>query len=63
VPVKETGSALQFGVPETLVSNWSAPQVFYNVSPDGKKILLSRVSQQVSQSVTLVTNFAADLKK
>jgi Tol biopolymer transport system component len=63
VPVKETGSALQFGVPETLVSNWSAPQVFYNVSPDGKRILLSRVSQQVSQSVTLVTNFAAELKK
>jgi Tol biopolymer transport system component len=63
VPVKDTGSALQFGVPQTLVSNWSAPQVFYDVAPDGKKILLDRVSQQVSQSVTVVTNFAAELKK
>ena len=50
-------------LPETLVSNWSAPQVFYDVTPDGKKILLDRVSQQVSQSVTVVTNFTAGLKK
>ncbi len=63
VPVKNTGGALQFGAPQTLVSNWSAPQVFYDVSPDGKKILLDRVSQQVSQAVTVVTNFAAGLKK
>jgi serine/threonine protein kinase len=63
VPVKDTGGALQFGVAQTLVSNWSAPQVFYDVAPDGKKILLDRVSQQVSQSVTVVTNFAAELKK
>ena len=31
---------------------------FYGVSPDGKKLLLARVAQQVSQSVTVVTNFA-----
>ncbi|MGA8621631.1 MAG: protein kinase [Candidatus Sulfotelmatobacter sp.] len=63
VPVKSTGGALQFGAAQTLVSNWSAPQVFYDVSPDGKKILLDRVSQQVSQAVTVVTNFTAGLKK
>jgi len=36
---------------------------FYNVSPDGRKLLPARVAQQVSQSVTVVTNFAAGLKK
>jgi hypothetical protein len=33
-----------------------------DVSPDGKRILISRLSQQGNQSVTLVTNFA-ELKK
>jgi serine/threonine protein kinase len=63
VPVKEVSGALQFGSAQTLVQNWSAPQVFYDVSPDGKKILLDRITQQVSQSVTVVTNFTAGLKK
>ena len=62
VPVKENGGALQFGATETLISNWSAPQVFYDVTPDGRKILLDRVAQQVSQSVTVVTNFTEGLK-
>jgi Tol biopolymer transport system component len=65
VPVKDVGRALQFGAPQRLVSSssWSAPQVFYDVAPDGKKILLNRVAQQVGQSITVVTNFAAELKK
>jgi Tol biopolymer transport system component len=63
VPVKDAGSALQFGAPQSLVSNWSAPQVFYDISPDGKKVLLDRVSQQVSQAITVVSNFTAGLKK
>jgi Tol biopolymer transport system component len=63
VPVKEVAGALQFGIPQALVTNWSAPDPFYQVSPDGKKILLYRVSQQVSDAVTVVTNFAAVLKK
>jgi eukaryotic-like serine/threonine-protein kinase len=63
VPVANTGGSLQFGVPEKLITNWSAPQVFYDVSPDGKRFLLDRVAQQVSQSVTVVTNFTAGLKK
>ena len=54
---------MRFGAAQTLISGWSAPQVFYDVTPDGKKILLDRVSQQVSQSVTVVTNFAAELQK
>jgi Tol biopolymer transport system component len=63
VPVANAGGSLQFGAAQKLVSTWSAPQVFYDVSPDGKKILLDRVAQQVSQSVTVVTNFTAGLKK
>ena len=63
VSVKEAGGALQFSAAQTLLSNWTAPNVFFDVAPDGKKILLDRVSQQVSQSVTVVTNFAAGLKK
>jgi eukaryotic-like serine/threonine-protein kinase len=64
VPVKDSSGALQFGAPQTLVSRWTvlgAP--FYDVTPDGKRILLDRVSQQVSQSVTVVTNFTAALKQ
>jgi eukaryotic-like serine/threonine-protein kinase len=65
VAVKEVGNALQFGAPQRLIgtNSYSAPQVFYDVSPDDKKILVDRVSQQVGQSVTVVTNFASELKK
>ena len=63
VPVRDADGALQFGVPQTVVSNWSAPLAFYDVAPDGKKILLNRIAQQVSQSVTVVTSFTAGLKR
>ncbi|MCU1296294.1 MAG: serine/threonine protein kinase [Acidobacteriaceae bacterium] len=64
VPVKEVGSALQLGAPQTLVKRWTVLGLpFYDVTRDGKKILLDRVSQQVSQSVTVVTNFTEGLKK
>jgi Tol biopolymer transport system component len=64
VPINAAGSALQFGTPQTIVSNWTIPSVpLYDMSPDGKKILLDRVPQQVSQSVTVITNFTAGLKK
>jgi hypothetical protein len=64
VPLKEVGKGLQFGTAQQLASNSTSSQFgFYNVTPDGKKILLNLVSQQVSQSVTVVTNFKAELKK
>jgi serine/threonine protein kinase/Tol biopolymer transport system component len=63
VPVTESGGALQFGSPQLLMSNWSSPQFFFDVAPDGKKILLDRIAQQVGQSVTVVTNYGAELKK
>jgi len=64
VPVKEQGDQLQFGSPQTLVGNMNvaAPPLF-DVSPDGKRVLMPRLSQQGNQSVTLVTNFTEGLKK
>jgi Tol biopolymer transport system component len=64
VPVKEAGGALQFGAPQTLISRWTVLTIpFYSVSADGKRILMERVSQQVNQPVTLMTNFTAGLKR
>jgi hypothetical protein len=64
VQVRDVGGALEFGAPQSLVGRWTVlGQPFYDVTPDGRKILLDRVSQQVSQSITVVTNFTADLKK
>ena len=64
VPVIEQGDQLRFGSQQTLIGNISvATFPSYNVSPDGKRILLSRLSQQGSQSVTLVTNFTEGLNK
>jgi Tol biopolymer transport system component len=64
VSVKENGGALQFDAAQMLVgtNNWSAPQAFYDVAPDGKKFLLNRIVQQVAQSVTVVTNFSTEAK-
>jgi len=64
VPVKDLGNTLEFGASQTLVSQWTILTLpFYSVSPDGQKLLMERVSQQVSQPVTVVTNFTAGLKK
>jgi Tol biopolymer transport system component len=64
VPVKQARGALQFGAPQTLVSRLTILSVpFFSVTPDGKKILVARVAQQVSPSVTVVTNFTEGLKK
>jgi Tol biopolymer transport system component len=64
VTVKQAGGALQFSAPQTLVSRLTILSIpFFSVTPDGKKILVSRVAQQVSPSVTVVTNFTEGLKK
>jgi eukaryotic-like serine/threonine-protein kinase len=63
VPVKEVSGALQFGAAQVLAISPASQQGFYDVSPDGKKILLDLVSQQVNQSVTVISNFTAGLKK
>ena len=64
VPVEEIKGGLEFGAAQAIASNATSNQLgFYDVTPDGKKILLNLVSQQVSQSVTVLTNFSAGLKK
>jgi Tol biopolymer transport system component len=64
VSVQEGGGALQFGSPQTVVSQWTILTIpFFSVSPDGKRFLMERVSQQVNQPITLITNFTSALKK
>jgi hypothetical protein len=64
VPVKDLGTTIEFGAGQTLVSQWTIlSQPFYSVAPDGKRLLMERVSQQISQPVTVVANFTAGLKK
>jgi eukaryotic-like serine/threonine-protein kinase len=62
-PVKETGGALEFGTTQTLISQWTILTMpFYDVTPDGKKLIFGHVAQQVSPSLTVVTNFTNGLK-
>ncbi len=64
VQVKDLGKTLEFGASQTLVSQWTILTLpFFSVTPDGKKLLMERVAQQVSQPVTIITNFTALLKK
>jgi serine/threonine protein kinase len=61
VPVKESNGAVQFGAEKALAVSPANQQGFYDVTPDGKKILLNQVSQQVNQSITVISNFPAGL--
>ena len=64
VPVKQAGGALEFGAPKTLISRWTIlTQPFFSVAPDGKKFLMERLSQQVNQPITVMTNFTSGLKR
>lgn len=63
VSFKEVNGAPQLGSPQQIPVTTSAPSVFFDISPDGKKILIDNVAQQVNPSVTVVTNFTAGLKK
>jgi serine/threonine protein kinase len=64
VPVKDLGNTLEFGAGRTLISQWTVLSTpFYSVFPEGQKLLMERVSQQVSQPLTVVTNFTAQLRK
>ena len=64
VSVQEAGGVLQFGAPHIIINQWTVLTLpFFSVSPDGKRFLMERVSQQVNQPITLITNFTAGLKK
>jgi Tol biopolymer transport system component len=53
VPVKEVNGGLEFSAAQPVASKaMSSTLGFYDFSPDGKRILLERVAQQVGQSVT-----------
>ena len=58
------GNTLKFEAGQTLVSQWTVLNTpFYSIFPDGRKLLMERVTQQVSQPLTVVTNFTAQLRK
>jgi serine/threonine protein kinase/Tol biopolymer transport system component len=61
--VAESGGTLNIGSTRELISRWISPDIFFDVSPDGKRILLDRVSQQVGESITVLTNFTSAVKK
>ena len=62
--MKDLGNTLEFGASQILVSQWTILTLpFYSVSPDSKKLLMERVSQQVSQPLTVVSNFIAQSRK
>jgi len=63
VPVQQLNRTLQFGTAEQLVANMPSQVFFYDVAPDGQKVLLNVIAQQVNQSITVVTNWAEELKK
>ena len=63
VPVQQLNETLQFGSIQQLVANMPSQVFFYDVAPDGQKILLNVISQQVNQSITVVTNWTGELKK
>ena len=64
--VSQKGASLQLGTPHALfkattVSGTSGP---YTVSADGKKFVMNTVSpQSITEPLTLITNWHADLKQ
>ena len=63
VNVKEGNQTLQFSAPQLLNTNVSSQVFFYDVAPDGQKIMVNELAQQVSQTITVVSNWAEQLKK
>jgi Tol biopolymer transport system component len=64
VPVSPANGSLQFGSPQvhgTVLVTFQ--QFFYDVSNDGKKILLNSITDQGSQSMSIIANWPATLKK
>jgi hypothetical protein len=66
VDVSESGAGLQLGVPRALfkATTVSGPAGPYAVSADGKKFVMNTVTpQSITEPLTLVTNWPADLKQ
>jgi len=64
IPVTETKGSLQFGTP-TVHGNVlvTFQQFFYDVSSDGKKVLLNSISDQSGQSISIIDNWPSALAK
>jgi len=66
VDIKQNGGSLQLGTPQVLLkaTTVSGPQGPYTVSADGKKFVMNTVSpQSITEPLTLITNWTADLKQ
>ncbi|HTW58351.1 MAG TPA: protein kinase [Terriglobales bacterium] len=66
VDVHQNGASLQLGAPHALfkATTVSGPSGPYTVSADGKKFVMNTVlPQAISEPLTLITNWPADLKQ
>jgi serine/threonine protein kinase len=66
VDVSENGASLQLGAPHALfkATTVSGPSGPYTVSADGKKFVMNTVlPQSITEPLTLITNWPADLKQ
>ena len=66
VDVHQNGASLQLGTPHALfkASTVSNPTGPYTVSADGKKFVMNTVTpQSITEPLTLITNWPADLKQ
>ncbi len=66
VDVNQDGASLQLGTPHALfkATTVSAANGAYTVSADGKKFVMNTVlPQSITEPLTLITNWPADLKQ
>ena len=66
VDVNKNGAGLQLGTPHELfkAATVSGPQGPYAVSADGKKFVVNTVlPQSITEPLTLITNWTAELKQ
>lgn len=66
VDVTQKGASLQLGTPHALfkASTVSSVSGSYTVSSDGKKFVMNTVPpQSITEPLTLITNWPADLKQ
>jgi Tol biopolymer transport system component/tRNA A-37 threonylcarbamoyl transferase component Bud32 len=66
VDVHQNGASLQLGAPHALfkVNTVASPSGPYTVSADGKKFVMNTVlPQSITEPLTLITNWPADLKQ
>jgi hypothetical protein len=66
VDIQQNGASLQLGAPHALfkATTVSSPSGTYSASADGKKFVINAVlPQSISEPLTLITNWPADLKQ